>query len=173
MIARFPAAAAVAAALALAGCATPPPADLVAGRLAVKVAATPEQPARSVTSAFELRGDGRRGELSLTSPLGSIVARARWAPGEAWLATSDGGERRFDDLDSLSRDALGEALPLQALPSWLRGQPWPGAASQPAAAGFEQLGWQVDLARWAEGLVDVSRQAPPAVSLRARVERQP
>jgi outer membrane lipoprotein LolB len=170
---RFVAVAAAAAALALGACASAPPADLVAGRLAVKVAATPAQPARNVTSAFELRGDGRRGELTLTSPLGSIVARARWAPGEAWLATSDGGERRFDDLDALSRDALGEALPLQALPSWLRGRPWDGAGSQAAASGFEQLGWQVDLARWPDGVVDVSRQAPPAVSLRARVERQP
>lgn len=153
----------------LAGCATPPPADLLSGRLVLKVDAGPASPARSVTSAFELRGDGERGELTLTTPLGSVAARARWSPGEATLATSD-GEQRFDDLEALARGALGEALPLRALPAWLRGRPWPGAPSRGTADGFEQLGWQVALTRFADGQLDITRSAPPAVSLRARLE---
>lgn len=156
----------------LTACATKPPADLVSGRLAVKVEAGVDSPARSVSSGFELRGDGERGELTLTSPLGSVVARARWAPGEAMLATNE-GERRFEDLEALARDALGEALPLRALPAWLRGRPWPGAASRSTDHGFEQLGWQVALTRFAEGQVDVTRAAPPAVSLRARLDAAP
>lgn len=153
----------------LAACATKPPADAVSGRLALKVDAGADTPARSLSSAFELRGDGERGELTLSSPLGTVVARARWAPGEATLATNE-GERRFDDLDALARGALGEALPLRALPSWLRGRPWRGAASRDTAEGFEQLGWQVALTRYAEGQLDITRAAPPAVSLRARLE---
>jgi outer membrane lipoprotein LolB len=164
---------ALAAAVLLAACATTPPsADLVAGRIALRVDAGADTPARSLSSAFELRGDGERGELTLTSPLGSVVARARWAPGEATLATNE-GERRFDDLDALARGALGEALPLRALPAWLRGRPWAGAASRATEAGFEQLGWQVALTRFADGQLDVTRAAPPAVTLRARLETLP
>jgi len=154
----------------LASCATTPPTgEVLSGKLSVKVDAADTRPARSVSSAFELRGDGERGELRLLSPLGSIVAQARWAPGEATLETAD-GLRRFDDLDALSRDALGEALPLRALPAWLRGRPWPGAASRSTSEGFEQLDWQVGLARFAEGWLEITRAAPPAVTLRVRLD---
>lgn len=162
-------AAALAVAVLVASCATPLPSDTVSGRLAVKVEAAAAAPARNVSSAFELRGDGERGELTLTSPLGSVVARARWTPGEATLATTE-GERRFGDLDTLAREALGEALPLRALPAWLRGRPWPGADSRSTADGFEQLGWQIALTRFAEGQLEITRAAAPAVSLRARLE---
>jgi outer membrane lipoprotein LolB len=162
--------AALAAAALLTGCATTPPAgEVLSGRLSVRVDAIDTRPAHSVSSAFELRGDGERGELRLVSPLGSIVAWARWTPGEATLETAD-GQRRFDDLDALARDALGEALPLRALPAWLRGRPWPGAASRAAEQGFEQFGWQVGLGRFAEGWVEITRAAPPAVLLRARLD---
>jgi len=170
-LARRAAAALLLAALA-AGCAThrPEGADWLTGKLSVKVDATDTQPQRSLSSGFELRGDAESGELRLTSPLGTLVALARWAPGEAVLSASD-GERRFADLDELARESLGEALPLRALPSWLRGKPWPGAPSQDVVGGFEQLGWQVGLARYAEGWLEVSRKAAPAVTLRARLER--
>lgn len=166
-------AAALAFAVLIAACATPPPpADTVSGRLAVKVEAAAATPARSVSSAFELRGDGERGELTLTSPLGSVVARARWTPGVATLATTE-GERQFGDLDTLAREAFGEALPLRALPAWLRGRPWPGADSRRTLDGFEQLGWQIALTRFAEGQLEITRAAAPAVSLRARLEPAP
>jgi outer membrane lipoprotein LolB len=163
---------ALAVALALGGCATAPkPADAVSGKLAVRIDAAGDQPARSVSSDFELRGGAERGELRLTAPLGTLVAVARWAPGEAVLTTSQ-GERRFGDLDTLARESLGEALPLTALPSWLRGQPWPGAPSRARDGGFEQLGWEIGLARYAEGVLEVTRRTPaPAVFLRARLDR--
>ena len=157
----------------LAGCATTPPpgADWLSGRLQVKVDATAEAPSRSVASAFELRGDGEEGELRLNSPLGTRVATAIWAPGLARLTTSE-GERRYANLDELSRDALGETLPLRALPAWLRGQPWAGAESRSTTAGFEQFGWQISLLRFAgEGLLEASRNTPPAVTVRARLEK--
>lgn len=159
----------LAAALA-AGCATvPAPEDVLSGRLSVRVDALGDQPARSLASAFELRGDAERGELKLTSPLGSVIALARWTPGEATLATPS-SEARYTDLDALSRDALGESLPLRALPAWLRGRPWTGAPSTANGSGFEQLGWQIGLARQAEGWVEARRESPPAVTVRARLE---
>lgn len=156
-----------------AGCASvaPPPASIVSGRLSLQVAAHDGRPASGVNAAFDLVGDARAGELRLSAPLGPQIASARWTPGKATLRTTD-GETRHPDLDALARDALGEALPLQALPDWLRGQAWPGAPSRPTANGFEQLGWTLDLRRWGEGFVVAHRgaaAAAPAVTLRVRV----
>lgn len=167
------AAAGVAAALLLAGCSSlpkaPPAVDSLSGRLSVRV---DDEPPRSVSATFELRGDAQAGELDLTSPLGSIMARASWAPGRVELETPD-RRARYSDLDTMSRDALGETLPLSALFDWLRGRPWPGAASEPipGEAGFTQLGWTVRLARFTDGWVDAHRPLDPPVTVRARIDR--
>lgn len=175
---------AVAICAALAGCASQPPASdglvvTAAGRLSVRVEASPARPSQSLSAAFEWRGDGARGELTLLSPLGTQVALARWAPGTAKLITPE-GETLFDTLDELAERALGERVPLVAWPDWLAGRPWPGAASVPAqasstssgaastaaGAGFEQLGWAVDLSRHAEGRIEARRSLPPTVTVR-------
>lgn len=164
----------LAAAALLVGCATRPPdlADMpwTSGRLAVRVEAVGDQAARSASAAFDLRGGADRGELRLLSPLGTLVAETRWTPTEALITTPE-GQRRFADLDSLAREVLGEALPLRALPDWLAGRPWSGAPSRPAESGFEQLGWHVQVTRLVEGVVQARREAPPAVTLRARLDR--
>ena len=160
------------------GCATrslQPGSEVLSGRLQVSVDATAAQPGRSLTAAFELRGGAERGELQLATPLGMVLASARWAPGSAALSTAGGGTTNYDDLEAMSRDALGEALPLRALPDWLRGRPWLGAPSQPTQPprepGFEQLGWSVSLARFAEGWVLAKRETTPAVTVRAKLDR--
>ncbi|HEU5295648.1 MAG TPA: outer membrane lipoprotein LolB [Burkholderiaceae bacterium] len=129
-------------------------------------------PVRALSGAFELSGNARAGALVLTSPLGSTLAQARWAPGEAVLETP-GTSASYPDLDALAEQALGERVPLVALFDWLRGRPWPGAASEALPAGepgFSQMGWRVGLARYTEGLVDARRDAPPAVTMRARLD---
>ena len=156
--------AALFAALLLAACATvappgeAPSGETLSGRLAVNVAATPESSGRSLSAAFELQGDARVGRLNLSTPLGSVLAQARWAPGQVVLATQQGGERQA----------------LAALFDWLRGRPWPGAASRPLAApggaGFEQLGWVVDLARFDQASVAATRARSPAVTVRAKLD---
>ena len=73
----------------------------ISGRLSLRTEASPSRVAQSVSAVFELQGDGRHGELRLSSPLGTRMATARWAPGLAVLATSD-GESQFRDLDELS-----------------------------------------------------------------------
>lgn len=170
-----------AAAIVLGGCATPPrPAadlsapDQLAGRMTVRVDATPTSAARQVTAAFDLQGTPREGRLDLSTPLGTTLAQARWAPGKVALVTAQ-GETQFASLDELTREVLGESLPVAALFDWLRGRPWPGAPSTPAASaadpGFGQLGWQVSLARFADGWIDATRAQAPAVTVRARLER--
>jgi outer membrane lipoprotein LolB len=166
------AAALVGALLLLAGCATQPPRPTpdLAGRLVVRVQAQPGAPERSLSTQFELRGDAQAGELLLTTPLGSTAAQAHWRPGSVELATNE-GTRSYPDLDALAQELLGEALPMAALIDWLHGRPWAGAPSAPAQAGFEQLGWHIDLSGYADGWVLARRDRVPAVAVRARLER--
>ncbi|MCW5635426.1 MAG: outer membrane lipoprotein LolB [Rubrivivax sp.] len=180
----------------LAGCATQPAPELpltASGRMSVRVEAGTDRPAQSLTASFEWRGDGERGELALLTPLGTQLALARWRPGLVRLTTNE-GEWRFDSLEALAQKAFGERLPLQAWPDWLAGRPWPGAPhlplpaavgartggagtdsggtngeaarGGPAAAGFMQLGWRVDLAQQARGRIEARRTQPPAVTVR-------
>ena len=149
-------------------------ANVLTGRLAVRVDASASAPARSVSAAFDLRGDARAGRLNLATPFGTVLAQARWAPEHVFLVTPQ-GETEFADLDALTHEVLGESLPIAALFDWLRGRPWPGAASTPtvapAAAGFEQLGWVVNLARFDEATVEARRERAPVVTVRARLDR--
>jgi outer membrane lipoprotein LolB len=172
--------AALLAVCALAACATPPPAplqaDALSGRLTLQVDADSARAAQSMSAAFDLRGDAERGELRLSTPLGTTLAAAYWSPGEARLVTPQ-GERRFLDLDALSREAFGETLPLRALPDWLHGRPWLGAPEaalplQPGP-GFMQMGWTIDLARFELGHWQAWRVGPPGLRLRARMETAP
>jgi outer membrane lipoprotein LolB len=143
--------------------------QVLSGRLSIRVES---DPARALSGAFELSGNAQAGALVLTSPLGSTLAQARWTPGEAVLQTP-GASARYPDLDTLAEQALGERVPLAALFDWLRGRPWSGAASEALPAGepgFAQMGWRVGLARYAEGWVDARRDAPPAVTMRARLD---
>ena len=171
---RWPTALAAIATLSLlSGCATRllPSAERLGGRLAVRI---DNQPDRSVSASFELTGNARAGQLLLTTPLGTTAALASWQPGLVTLRQAGGDEQRFDSLDALATQALGEALPLAALFDWLRGRPWPEAASQPRAdgqPGFVQLGWQVNMARWDEGWVEARRSAAPVVTVRAKLDK--
>jgi outer membrane lipoprotein LolB len=165
--------------LAAGGCATVKPSAAnegwTSGRLSVRIEASPERIAQSLSAAFELRADapGRSGELRLSSPLGTRMATAIWAPDVARLITPE-GEQRFSSLDDLSRQSLGENLPLAALPSWLVGRPWPEAPHQVSSEGFVQLGWQVSLARKTEGWIEARRSSPaPAVLVRVRLDDAP
>jgi outer membrane lipoprotein LolB len=157
----------------LAACAATPPAPgeprWISGRLSVRIAANAAQSAQSLSAAFELRGDADSGELRLNSPLGARMASVSWSPGLALLDTPDGGQR-YDSLDELARQALGEPLPLAALPDWLTGRPWARAPHRRLDDGFEQLGWQVVLARHSEGWIEARRAAPPTVLLRIRLD---
>ncbi|MFN3304866.1 MAG: lipoprotein insertase outer membrane protein LolB [Roseateles sp.] len=161
-------------ALGLAGCAQlprePAPAAAtearLAGRISISVAGDAHQRGTGGAASFELFGGPLSGRLELTSPLGALVARASWQPGQAMLQTP-GEERRFDDLDALTRELLGEPVPVAALFDWLQARPWPAAPHQKTADGFEQLGWRI--APRLPSLVAI-RLAAPVVTLRARLD---
>lgn len=153
----------------LSACASVPDASpVLSGRLAVSVAASGASPARGFNAAFDLIGDAQTGRLDLSTPLGPRLGTATWAPGEAVL--DDGRTtRRYADLSALAQDLLGETLPLQALPDWLHGRPWAGAAYATGGDGFSQLGWALDTSRLPEGLLVATRAGAPAVTLRVRL----
>lgn len=178
---RLPVSAA-ALALLLSACATHPPplaGAVYSGKLAVRSDAIEGQPAHSASGQFELSGSPSSGQLVLTSPIGTAVARARWShpsgahgePGEIELE-ADGRTSRFDSLDAMTQQAIGDRLPLAAMFDWLAGRPWPAAPATRAADGasFEQLGWRVDLSqRAAAQLIVADRLAPPPL-LHVRVK---
>ncbi len=164
----------------MAGCAavqrsSPAPAgEPLSGRLSVRVEGVDGAAARSLSASFELQGDAQNGSLNLATPLGTVLAQARWAPRQVVLATPK-GESTFPDLDALTREVLGETVPVVALFDWLRGRPWPGAASTalvPATEpGFQQLGWAVNLTRFDRAAVTAQRDRAPAVTVRAQLDR--
>ena len=165
--------------LLLAGCSTLPPATRTAGaesfngRLAVHIEPDGSSPPRSFTAAFDLEGSATSGRLDLTTPLGTIVARARWSPQSVTLVTPR-GESSYPDLDTLTRDVIGEPLPVAALFDWLHGRPSPDEAAEPGLAPgtFAQLGWSVDLTRWTDdALLLAHRARPPAVDVRIKLDR--
>ena len=173
-------AAALLAVVLLGGCASVPKVsgveagELLSGRLSVRVEASAGVEAKSLSAAFELAGTPESGRLDLSTPLGTVLARARWQPGQVRLSTPE-GDTGYADLDMLTRELLGEALPVAALFDWLQGRPWPGAAStvsaSPTEPGFAQLGWAVNLARFDEAWVLARRERAPAVTVRAKLDR--
>jgi outer membrane lipoprotein LolB len=178
-------AAAGALALLLQACAThapPLPGHVYAGRLAVRSDAGANQPARSVSGEFELSGNPSSGQLILTSPLGVTVARARWSRPAGAIAgmgepsdielEANGGTTHYPTLEAMMQQAIGDQLPLPAMFDWLAGRPWPDAPAtrDPSGAAFDQLGWHVDLARFAAvRLIDAQRADPPP-TLHVRVK---
>ena len=159
----------------LAGCATRPPTSpayegqRLHGRLSVQAA-----DGQGGSSAFELLGTALVGQLELSTPLGSLVARASWDAQGVRLETPQQGSRLFASLDALGQELLGEAIPVAALFDWLQGRPWPQAEASPLpspARGFVQLGWRIELDRFDDGLLVAKRLGEPMVTLRARLDR--
>lgn len=162
----------------LAACSTMQPPEpsvsVLSGRLAWQAGRSGEAATQRASAQFELRGDALRGQLELTGPLGTLVARARWQPDGAELSTAE-GTRRHASLQALSEAAFGEPFPLQALFDWLRGRPWAGAPHEAAPGGFEQLGWLVDTSGLAQGALTAQRGvgAEPPAWLRVRLDGPP
>lgn len=159
----------------LAGCATvapPPPVTgpRFSGRLAVNVPAHEGQPARGFNAQFDLQGTAERGELQLATPLGSVLAQARWQPQGAEVQTPQ-GRASYPDLEAMTAALVGQALPLAALIDWLQQRPWPGAASVRTDAGFAQLGWSVHWPGGDPALLVAAKQDAPQVQVRVRLDR--
>ena len=109
-------------------------------------------PAQAFSAAFELKGNASVGAMTLTGPLGNVVAAMQWSPGRADLLTSQVSER-FDSLESLTLNVTGAALPVGALFDWLQG------------VATRVDGWQADLSGLERGRLTARREAPAPIAV--------
>lgn len=116
-------------------------------------------PVQAFSASFELQGSAQQGALTLTSPLGTMLAQAQWsAQGVHWR--TPGESRSFDSLDALTQQLTGTALPIAALFDWLHG------------TATVSAGWMADLSEFDLGRIRAQRNAPePAAQLRIVLER--
>jgi len=117
------------------------------------------EPMQALSAAFSLYGNAERGELLLTSPIGTSLARIAWTPGEATLDT--GSEmRRFSSLEALTTALTGTDVPVSTLFAWLNGR-------------NQQIeGWQADLAALPQGILTARRtRDAPMAEVRLVLER--
>ena len=145
--------------LLLGACASVPPerpARFWSGRLGLQVHSEPPQ---SLQAGFELQGDALKGELTLLSPVGSVLARLSWRPGQATL---ERGEERWirRSVEELGQQLVNTALPVQALFDWIEGRP------------LAHAGWVADLSGHGQGRILARRTHPePAALLRIVLDR--
>ncbi len=96
-----------------------------------------------------------RDEVLMTSPLGQGVARIVRDAGGVLLEVPNQLPRRAGDAESLTREALGYALPVSGLVWWVQGLPDPARAfeARHGAAGrlaqLRQDGWVIDYLQYA------------------------
>jgi outer membrane lipoprotein LolB len=149
--------------LCLAGCASQPAAPKGAagqeahwqGRLAVKVFSKPVQ---AFSANFDLQGRPARGELTLTSPLGTTLARMQWDETSARLQ-ANGEQTDYDSLQALAQKVTGTDLPVVSLFAWLQGQ-------DDAAPG-----WQVDLSQLPNGRIQAQHIEEVPAELKIILDR--
>jgi outer membrane lipoprotein LolB len=127
-----------------------------AGRISLQLQSEPPQ---SFFAGFELKGQASNGELTLISPLGSILGIMRWSPTAA--ALEQGGKiKNFASTDELLLQTTGAAVPLPALFDWLAG------------INTAVPGWAADLSQQASGRITAKRTAPaPQADLRIVLDK--
>ena len=127
-----------------------------AGRISLKVQSDPPQ---AFFAGFELKGQPDSGELTLISPLGSILGVLRWTPLSATLQSAQ-GIKRADTVDELLEQATGASIPTAALFDWLAGK-------QTMISS-----WTADLSQHSAGRIVATRALPlPQVELRIVLDR--
>lgn len=126
------------------------------GRISLQIQSEPTQ---AFFAGFELKGQAENGELTLISPLGSILGVMRWSPGEATLMQG-GNIKRFASTDELLAQVTGAAVPVSALFDWLGGKNTPTP------------GWLADLSQQGNGRITAKRIEPaPLIDLRIVLDR--
>ena len=127
-----------------------------AGRISMQVQSDPVQ---AFFAGFELKGQADTGELTLISPLGSILGVMRWTPTEATL-DQGGSIQRFATTNELLAQATGAAVPISALFDWLGGK------------NTTAPGWTADLSQRVNGRITAQRTEPsPQANLRIVLDR--
>ena len=130
------------------------------GRISVRTTGAGFQAPQQFSAGFVLTGSATKGELSLDTPLGTTLAKARWAPGMAEL-TQGGTTQAYASVDDMTAALTGEPLPLAALFQWLQGE------------ASTVNGWTPNLTQHAQGRISATRQQPSGDTLIRVVLDQP
>ena len=126
------------------------------GRISLQIQSEPVQ---AFFAGFELKGQADIGELTLISPLGSILGIMRWSPTEAVLE-QNGSIKRFTSTNELLAQTTGAAVPVSALFDWLVGKNTPTP------------GWTADLSQQSNGRITAKRTEPvPQADLRIVLDK--
>ncbi|MFT0533619.1 lipoprotein insertase outer membrane protein LolB [Castellaniella hirudinis] len=157
----------------LAGCATPAriagqgSAFERVGRFAVNLQPV-AQPSYAAQGGFSWRDDGQVLRLDLSTPLGSVLARLRVAPGQAILVRNDGSRESAPSPDQLLAQVWGHPMPVAGLRYWVQGRAAPGLPAtdlrrdaQGRLMVLRQDGWEIRLSDYDDqgpGRVRLSRQ---------------
>jgi outer membrane lipoprotein LolB len=123
----------------------------LSGRLSVNYqrAGQPE----SLTGNFNWTQRPGRVDVSLASPLGQTIAAIRVTPGSATLTQADRAPRVAQDIDTLSAQELGWALPVAGLRDWLQGYATDASGKRFAASPannsvYTADGWRLRFVSW-------------------------
>lgn len=123
-----------------------------AGRFALNVLdKTSNRNKDSVQGGFVWLDSNERLTLDLRNPLGSTLARVLVTQDSAVLTHANGEQLVASDPDALVAEVLGNAIPVNGLRYWLKGQVAPGPVgslkrdARQNLVSFTQSGWQVNL----------------------------
>jgi outer membrane lipoprotein LolB len=110
----------------------------------------------TLTANLRWEHEGRKDEIWLMTPTGQTLAHIVDSQAGAVLTRADQQRYEASNVETLTHQALGWALPLAPLQYWVRGRAAPGPLTdvqkngeQPVA--FEQHGWRVALTYHTEG----------------------
>lgn len=145
--------------LLLAACATvPPPSDVgmpdAGWRFSGRIGIQTETQSLSGGLRWQHRPDAD--SLFLSTPLGQGVARIERSAAGVTLELPDQPPRQAPDAETLTRDALGYALPVAGLAWWMQARPDP---ARPFAAEYDdagrlarlkQDGWTIDYRQYVQ-----------------------
>jgi outer membrane lipoprotein LolB len=127
------------------------------GRLALRIDGPAPQ---SLQAHFELATGQQRGQLRLSSPLGTTLAEIVWQPGQAQLL-ENGRIHHAQAPEQLLEHITGQSWPMSAWQAWLQGE------------NQQVPGWELDLTEHAQGKLTARRTAPsPTLQLRLVFEQQ-
>jgi outer membrane lipoprotein LolB len=96
----------------------------LSGRVAVRFGK------ESATGRVQWRHAETSDDLLITNPIGQGIARLTRDGRDVHLQTSDGGDYRAADAESLTEQVLGWRIPLEGLPQWVRARPVPGRPAE-------------------------------------------
>jgi outer membrane lipoprotein LolB len=116
------------------------------------------KPVQAFSANFDLQGHPAKGELLLTSPLGTTLASMQWNEQAATLI-ANGARQSYNSLQELALHATGTDIPIASLFAWLAGR------------AQETPGWQADLTELPDGRLQAQHLEEVQAELKIILDR--